>query len=141
MNFWQTVAALIVAVGGAAGLSSLITVRATARRTVGEAKRAEQDADKADAEARKVISEATMTLMQPLIDRANTLESKLRHTESELDKAHVAVRDLTLSLQQAQAETTGLRNQVDLMSKELQAQQDEVERLRRVQHWGGPVGE
>lgn len=129
---WLVVAGLLVALLTSAGLASLLTVAATKRKTISEARKAEEDADRADAEARKVISEATLQLMQPLINRAAELEARLRATEDELVQANRTAAELTRSLQEAQVETQGLRNQVDQMSKDLTALQVENERLRGV---------
>lgn len=130
MSAWQIAALIIAALVGGGGIASLFTVKSIAKRTTSEARKFEQDADKADAEARKVLSEATVSLMQPLIVRAGELEKKLHATEVELSSAKRAAEELTRSLEHAQAETQDLRAQVDQMSKDMTALQQENERLR-----------
>jgi chromosome segregation ATPase len=129
-QLWQALAYISAGLGGGEGLRLLLTARSTSRKQIAEAKAAEQAAEKSDAEARKVISDATLQLMQPLIARAEQLETRLRSTEDELSAARKVANELTRSLQAAQAETANLRSQVDAMSKDLAAQQDEIHRLR-----------
>lgn len=97
-TFWAVVIALVVAVVGTAGVTSLFTIKAVNRRTMAGAKLDEESADKADAEARKLVSEASAFLVEPLMRQAKALKEQL---------------------DAATAELTELRNQVSAMSKEL----------------------
>jgi chromosome segregation ATPase len=127
---WLQVVGYLATILASAGLSALLTIRSTNRKTTSEGRKAEQEADRADVEARKMLSEATLQLMQPLVNRAQDLEVRLRTTEQELLQAKRLTEQLTDSLREAQAETLGLRAQVDQMSKELTALHMENERLR-----------
>ncbi len=111
---WVVVIALVVAVFGSAGVSTLLTVRTVNRKTMSAAKLDEESADKADAEARKLISEAGVVLLQPLMKRARELEQQLAA---------------------AQAELQTLRTQIGGLTKEITELRDENERLRDVKPW------
>jgi uncharacterized protein HemX len=106
---WTIAIAIIVAIIGSAGISSLLTVRSLNRKTLSEAQKADEDADLADASARKVISEASAMLLEPLMRRAKALEEQLAAAQSE-------VREL--------------RDQVHQLTKEMASTQDENSRLR-----------
>lgn len=114
---WFEVAALVVAaLLGSGGLAALATARAVNRRTLSEAKKAEQDADRADAEARKLVSETMLTLLKPAKDRADALEQELKESQQ------------MVALLRAELQT--MRNEVDRMTKEMASLQDENDRLR-----------
>lgn len=107
---WAVVIALVVAVLGTAGVTSLLTVRAVNRKTLAGARLDEESATKADAEARKLVSEASAFLIEPLTRRAKALEHELAT---------------------ASAELAGLRTQMNEMAKELTELRDENNRLRQ----------
>lgn len=106
---WAVAIALVIAVLGSAGISSLLTVRSLNRKTLSEARKTAEDADLADANSRKVLSETSVILLEPLVKRAKELEQQLAT---------------------AQAEVQQLRGQVAAMSKELGELRDENARLR-----------
>lgn len=106
---WAIAIAVIVALLGTAGLSSILTVRAMNRRTLSEARKAAEDADLADASARKVVAEASAMLLEPLMRRAKALEEQLTA---------------------AQVEVQELRGQVHQMTKEMGVLRDENRNLR-----------
>ena len=113
---WAVIVALVVAVLGTAGITSLLTVRAVNRKTLASAKLDEESAEKAEAEARKIeaearkaAAEASEFLIGPLTRRAKQLEENLAA---------------------AIAETADLRRQLGEMSKELTQLRDENQRLR-----------
>lgn len=106
---WAVAIALVVAVLGTAGVTSLLTVRAVNRKTLAGARLDEESATKADAEARKLVSEASAFLIEPLTKRA---------------------KDLELDLATASAELASLRSQMNEMAKELTQLRDENTRLR-----------
>lgn len=108
-SVWAVVIALVVAVVGTAGITSLLTIKAVNRKTLAEARLNNESADKADAEARRVVVEASVSLIEPLTRRAKALEH---------------------DLSTASAELTSLRNQVSEMAKELSELRDENARLR-----------
>jgi uncharacterized membrane-anchored protein YhcB (DUF1043 family) len=108
-TLWAIVIALVVAIVGTAGVTSLLTVRAVNRKTLAGARLDEENADKADAEARKVVAEASAFLIDPLTKRAKALEQELAT---------------------ASAELASLRNQMSEMAKELTELRDENQRLK-----------
>lgn len=108
-TLWAVVIALVVAIVGTAGITSLLTVKAVNRKTLAGARLDEENADKADAEARKVVAEASAFLIDPLTRRAKALEQDLAT---------------------ASAELTSLRNQMAEMVKELNELREENHQLR-----------
>lgn len=134
---WLTILGLLVSVLTSAGVGSVLTARATARRTYSEARKAEHEAGRADAEARRWVSEASRELIQPLVTRAQHLEAELRATEQELLEARRLTKQLTGSLRAAQAETVELRVQVDQMSRDMATLHTENERLRAAHRGDG----
>jgi uncharacterized membrane-anchored protein YhcB (DUF1043 family) len=108
-TLWAVVIAMVVAIVGTAGITSLLTVKAVNRKTLAGARLDEENADKADAEARKVVAEASAFLIDPLTRRAKVLEQDLAT---------------------ASAELSALRNQMAEMAKELTALREENAELR-----------
>lgn len=108
-SFWAVIIALVVAVVGTAGVTSLLTIKAVNRKTLAEARLNNENADKADADARRAVAEASVSLIEPLTRRAKQLEQEL---------------------QTAQAELQGLRNSMAEMTKELADLRYENQRLR-----------
>jgi phage shock protein A len=106
---WFIAIALIVAVIGSAGLSSLLTVRAVNRKTISEAQKADEDADLADASARKVVSEASAMLLEPLMRRAKALEEQLAIAQAEVEQLRGQVHQMSKEMGELRDENTVLR--------------------------------
>lgn len=101
--------------GGAAGLTTLVTVRAQRRKLLSESK-------SVDADAAAKLSEAAVELLEPA-------RRQVKDMEAQLDRATDRISRLEEALSSAHAEASTLRGQLADMTKDLRAAHDEIRRL------------
>lgn len=108
LPIWVDAAAQTVgALGGVGGVAAALLYRYQRRKL-------SVDTDRARVDAAQVLSEASIALLEPYRRQIDDLQE-------DLAKARLQVRDLTGHLETAQAELQHLRNQVAVMTKELDA--------------------
>jgi predicted nucleic acid-binding Zn-ribbon protein len=106
LPIWVDAAAQTVAAcGGVGGFVAAFLYRYQRRKL-------NVDTERARVDSAQVLSESALALLEPY-------RRQIVDLEHDLDKARSQVRDLTGHLESAQAELQHLRNQVSVMSKEL----------------------
>lgn len=92
MQEWLvTAGTLVAALGGIAGLASLLTIRVTRRKLASEG-------SKNEADAAKVLSDTAVSLLAPARQQVTDLQGQVEHLADQLDGAQREVRKLRLDV-------------------------------------------
>jgi chromosome segregation ATPase len=108
----ELIGGIIVAMGGGAVITLLLTLRPTKKKILSEAAKTTSEGDKTDAEAVEILARVSAGMLSPFEETVSSLARQLR-------EAHVEIEELNRKLRAANKRVGELEDSVDTLTRRI----------------------